>query len=122
MSTTCGPSLQPGQTCIYIVSFKPSAPGLRTATISVSTDNGGNVGTNMEGIGLPPISIQPCGYSGSAGEPPTTKADAACVAALASTSGGNLNKNDSYGLDFGQVSLGANCDPTNVKWYPRDGQ
>jgi hypothetical protein len=52
VSTTCGPSLQPGQTCLYVVSFKPTAPGLRTATITVISANGGNVGTNIEGIGL----------------------------------------------------------------------
>ena len=100
VSTTCGPSLQPGQTCIYIVSFKPTTPGLRTATISVSTANGGNVGTNIEGIGLAPIEIQPCGYaeSTSAGIPPTdatlaagdaTASDAAklnCIKKLATSS------------------------------------
>ena len=124
VSTTCGPSLQPSQTCMYVVSFRPSAPGLRTAVISASSTNGGNVGGNMDGIGLPPISIQPCGYSSTAGQNPLLADShavgytaAACVAALASTSNGNLNKNDRTGLDFGQVSLGANCDPLNVKWF-----
>jgi len=121
VSTTCGPSLQPSQTCMYVVSFKPSAPGLRTAVISASSTNGGNVGGNMDGIGLPPISIQPCGYSATHTNPlglaPNTATAAECVAQLASTSNGNLNKNDRTGLDFGQVSLGANCDPLNVKWF-----
>jgi len=119
VSTTCGPSLQPNQTCLYVVSFKPSAPGLRVATISVASANGGNAGTNMEGIGLPPISIQPCGYSATAARNPlygTSPTNASCIKALADTTS-ILNKNDRTGLNFGQVSLGANCDPLNVKWF-----
>ena len=108
-----------------MVSFKPTTPGLRTATIAASSTNGGNVGANLSGLGLPPISIQPCGYSGVAGQNPLLSLDhaapaytaAECVTALASTSNGNLNKNDRTGLAFGQVSLGANCDPLNVKWF-----
>ena len=128
VSTTCGPSLQPGQTCLYIVSFKPSAPGLRTATISVTSTNGGNVGTNMEGIGLAPVQMQPCGYSESptagiapagialaAGDALTSDvAKLACISKLAT---GSTDSSDRTGLDFGQVSLGANCNPMNVKWY-----
>jgi hypothetical protein len=130
VSTTCGPSLQPGQTCLYVVSFKPSAPGLRTATITVTSANGGNVGTNMEGIGLAPIEMQPCGYSESptAGNSPrrcvtwpdgrcplaASVAKLACISKLAT---GTHDSSDRTGLDFGQVSLGANCNPMNVKWF-----
>ena len=57
VSTNCGPSLQLSQICTFLVSFKPTALGLRTATISVTSTNGGNAGTNIEGIGLAPIAI-----------------------------------------------------------------
>ena len=49
----CGPSLQPTQSCTFTVSFKPTASGLRKATITVTSTNGGNAVTNIEAIALP---------------------------------------------------------------------
>ena len=49
----CGPSLVPTQSCTFTVSFKPTAPGLRKATIMVTSTNGGNVGATIEAIALP---------------------------------------------------------------------
>jgi hypothetical protein len=52
-TSACGPSLVPNQSCTFTVSFKPTAVGLRKATITATSTNGGNVSTAIEAIGLP---------------------------------------------------------------------
>jgi hypothetical protein len=116
-STNCGPSLAPGQTCLYKVSFKPTASGARTSTISVTSTNGGNVATNMTAFGLPAIEMQPCGYSSTLGGAPESLGPSAKTNCIDDLKEDAINSSDRTGLAFGQVSLGANCNPLNVKWY-----
>jgi hypothetical protein len=122
---------QPAQTCVFTVSFTPSASGARTASISVVSDNGGNVGTNISAFGLPPVELTACGFSESstAGTPPAyaPPRPIASLSSLATTSTGvallrsptytDIDSDDRTGLDFGQVSIGADCNPMNVKWF-----
>jgi hypothetical protein len=39
---TCGVSLASGATCSIAVSFKPTAKGSRTATVTITDDGGGS--------------------------------------------------------------------------------
>jgi hypothetical protein len=52
VTSDCGPSLAPMQHCTFAVSFKPSAPGLRRATINATCANGGNTTATIEAVGL----------------------------------------------------------------------
>jgi hypothetical protein len=69
-------------TCVFTLTFKPSAAGLRNAVLTLKTSRGGIAQVNLEGKGLPVIELQPLNIS-------TTHT----------------------GLDFGQVALGHN-DPS----------
>lgn len=99
-SNNCTASLAPGLSCIFSLTFKPTAKGTRNGTLTVSGANGVTTNLNLFGTGLGVVELVEYGHSGSctvaAGAAPT----AGCAAAVATA------------YDFAQVSVGTTSDST----------
>ncbi|MGD0838888.1 MAG: choice-of-anchor D domain-containing protein, partial [Polyangia bacterium] len=63
-ATTCT-SLQPGQNCVIAVSFTPAAAGARTATLTVTSANGGNYQFTLNGTALATVQLIALGQTAS---------------------------------------------------------
>ncbi len=74
-STTCGASLQPGQTCNIVLSFTPGGVGARAATLTVTSTAGGTFPFTLTGTGLAPVQLIALGQTATTATTPYTGLD-----------------------------------------------
>jgi hypothetical protein len=111
-SNNCPVTLNPGDACMVTVDFTPTAAGLRSATLQVTTVKGGNASASLNGLGLPFIEILPCSnmdgtiVGGDPNNPQFPPSDPALY-------GTCTPLDSSGGTKFGQVPLNV-LDPSNI--------
>ena len=113
--TTCGSTLAAGANCTISITFKPTAPGNRTATLTV-TDNANNVTGSTQtaalsgtGVGVPVAGASPSSYGFGLTNVLTTTA--AKVVTLKNTGTGPLTITTSsslIGVNPGDFAVSAN--------------
>ena len=117
-TNTCGASLSRGQSCSIHVTFKPSAVGDRTGTLTVHANvSGGVLSSTLDGTGLTPGAITVSPASGLVFPVTATGATSAPMNVTVSNTGGapvTLGASSITGtntLDF-SVAGGGNCGST----------
>ncbi len=113
--TTCGSTLAAGANCTISITFKPTAPGNRTATLTI-TDNANNVTGSTQtaalsgtGVGVPVAGASPSSYGFGLTNVLTTTA--AKVVTLKNTGTGPLTITTSsslIGVNPGDFAVSAN--------------
>ncbi len=121
-SNTCGSTLESGSICSVTVTFKPSASGSRTGTLTI-TDNAGNVSGSTQtvslsgtGVGVPAAAVAPASLTFTDQSIGSTSAAQTIILSNAGTSALTIASIAITGANFsssnncaGSVAAGSSC-------------
>ena len=110
-SNGCGTALQPGDSCVIFVGFKPSGAGTRTATLSISWDAANSPGqVSLSGVGTAPAaSVSPASLAFGTQQNNTTSTAKSVTVSNSGTAAlhvGNLTVSGTNAPDFSIASNG----------------